>query len=161
MRILLISLAAAGSAVALASPASAQAYGNLGPYGAPAYAYGNGYGYGNSYGQVGNLQYRIDSIQRRIAFLDSRNVLSNREARRLRDESRSVEQRLRRAARYGLNRYEARDIEYRLAGLEQRVQREASDRNGRWGRYDGRYYGDRDQAYGRGDRWDRDDRDRD
>jgi len=157
MRILLISLAAAGSAAALASPASAQAYGNLGPYGAPAY----GYGYGNGYGQVGSLQYRIDSIQRRIAFLDSRNVLSNREARRLRDESRSVERRLRRAARYGLNPYEARDIQYRLASLEQRVQSEASDRDGRWGRYDGRNYGDRDRAHDRWDRGDRDGRDRD
>lgn len=130
MRKVLITLAAAASALAIAAPASAQVYGNLGPaYGAPAY----GYGYGNNYGQVRNLQVRIDQIQRQIAVLDRRDVLSEREARRLREESRQVERQLRRAAAYGLNPYEARNIQVRIARLEQHVQREAWDRDGRRG----------------------------
>jgi hypothetical protein len=153
MRTVLISLAAAASATAFAAPASAQVYGNLGVgfgVGAPAYGHG-GYGYGD-YGQVRSLQYRVDAIQQQINILDRRNVLSNREARRLRDQSRSVERRLYRAARYGLNPYEARDINYRVARLEQDVQRQAWDRNGRW-----------DERYGERDRdWNHDrDRDRD
>jgi len=148
MRKFLIPLAAAASALAVASPASAQVFGNIGvglglgapAYGAPAY----GYGY-NNYGQVRALQYRVDSIQRQITVLDRRNVLSNREARRLREESRNVERSLRRATRYGLSPYEARNVEVRIARLEQRVQLEAWDRNGRWGRAYG-YNGDRDWA---------------
>ena len=172
MRKVLISLAAAASAVAIAAPASAQVYSNIGiglgystpgygygygtpgygygyGYGAPAYGYGNGYGYGvpsygygyNGYGynqgynQVRALQVRVDSVQRQINVLDRQRVLSNREARHLRDQSRGLERQLYRAARYGLNPYEARDINTRIARLEQRVQREAWDRNGRWGRY--------------------------
>ena len=135
MRKFLIPLAAAASALAVASPASAQI--NVGiALGAPAYgapAYGYGYGH-NNYGHVRALQYRIDGIQRQITVLDRRNVLSNREARRLREESRNVERSLRRAARYGLNPYEARNVEVRIARLEQHVHREAWDRNGRWGR---------------------------
>lgn len=136
MRTVLISLAAAASALAVASPASAQwapapqHYG----YGAPAYGYGMGH--------VRALQARIDGIQRQIRFLDRRNILSNREARRLREQSRNIEHRLLHASRYGLTPWEARDIENRIARLEYRVQREAMDRNGRWGRYAG--YGDRD-----------------
>ena len=162
MRTVLISLAAAASAVAVAAPASAQVYTNVGiglgynapgyGYGAPAYAYGYGapgYGY-NNYRQVRSLQYRVDAIQRQINVLDRRNVLSNREARRLREDSRQVERQLYRAARYGLNPYEARNINYRIARLEQNVRRQAWDRNGRWDRG----YGDRDWHHDR-------DRDRD
>ena len=161
MRKVLISLAAAGAAIGTAAPASAQVYGNVGigigtpaygapVYGAPGYGYGNGY---NGYGQVRSLQYRVDAIQRQINVLDRRNVLSNREARRLRDDSRQVERQLYRAARYGLNAYEARDINYRIARLEQSVQRQAWDRDGRWDRR-----GDRDHDRdGRGDGdWSRD-----
>lgn len=158
MRIFLISLAAAASALAVASPASAQVtsqhyypapgygapgygapvYGAPG-YGAPGYGapgYGApGYGYGYGHGHVRALQVRIDGIQRQIRFLGSRNILSNREARRLRDQSRAVEHRLVHAARHGLNPWEARDIETRISRLEYRVHREAIDRNGRWGAY--------------------------
>ncbi len=159
MRKVLITLAAAASAVAVASPASAQVYTNVGiglgygapayGYGAPAYGYGNGYNYSN-YNQVRALQYRVDAIQRQITVLDRRNVLSNREARRLREDSRQVERQLYRAARYGLNPYEARDINYRIARLEQNVQRQAWDRDGRWDRR-----GDRDHHRDRDHDWDR------
>lgn len=138
MRMFIVSLAAAASALAVATPASAQWTPQ--PYPPAPYGYGTpGYG---QYGQVRALQARINGIQRQIRFLDQRNILSNREARRLREQSRSIEHRLLHASRYGLNPYEARSIEVQIARLEQRVRREAMDRNGRWGRYAG--YGDRD-----------------
>jgi len=158
MRTFLVSLAAAGSALAFAAPASAQVYGNIGvgigvpAYGAPGYGYGYGNGY-NDYGQVRSLQYRVNAIQRQIEILDRRDVLSEREARGLREQSRNVERRLYRAASYGLKPYEARDLNSQIARLEQRVQRETWDRDGRYGRRDG-YYGDRDRD--RDGRWDRD-----
>lgn len=141
MRKVLISFAAAASALAVATPASAQIFVGVGqPYGyQQPYGYGYnqpyGYGYGyNNYGQVRALQYRVDSIQQQINILDRRNILSNREARRLRNESRDVENRLHRAARYGLNPNEARNVQWQIARLEQQVRREANDRDGRWGR---------------------------
>ena len=152
MRKFVLSLAAAGAALAFASPAAAQYY--PGPYGAP---YGNAYGY-NNYGQVRSLQFRLNAIQRQINRLDSRDRISEREARRLRHESRNIERRLYRAARYGLNPYEANDINRRIAFLEQRVQYAVGygwNRYGRrygwnnWGGYG--YYADRDD-----DRYERD-----
>lgn len=151
MRKVLISLAAAASALAVATPASAQYF--------PA-PQGYGYGYQNNYGQVRRLQARIDQIQRQINRLDRRNILSEREARRLRNDSRRLELQLRFAARNGLHPQERFEIERRLARLEQRLFRDARDGN-RWGHnaYQGNYY-DRDRD-GRDDRWDRDRRDHD
>ena len=162
MRKILISLAAAGAALAIASPASAQYYPGQ-PYG---YGYGQPYGYGyngygyNNYGQVRSLQYRIDAVERQINRLDRYNPVGNRAADGLRREANRIEDRLHRAARYGLNPYEANDIQVRIARLEQRVQY-ASAYGYRYGYngYNG-YYGDRDRDHD-GDR-DRDDwRDRD
>ncbi len=153
MRKVLISVAAAASALAIAAPASAQWM----P--APPPPYGNAYGYQNNYGQVRSLQVRVDAIQRQIQMLDRRNMLSGREARRLRDQSRDIERQLYRAARNGLNPYEARNLELRIARLEQRVRYEARD--GRWGRNDGRFYGDRDHRDHDRDRDGRRDRDDD
>lgn len=168
MRIFLISLAAAASALAVASPASAQVtsqyYGYPAPgygvpnYGAPGYgvpSYGApGYGYGH--GQVRSLQARVDGVQRQIRVLDRRNILSNREARRLRQQSLAVEHRLVHSARHGLNPWEARDIETRIARLEYRVHRAAMAPGGRWGGY-GQNYADhrwQDQPDGWHDRHD-------
>jgi hypothetical protein len=146
MRTFLISLAVAASALAVASPASAQYYPQ---------PQGYAYGYHNNYGQVRRLQARIDHIQRQIDRLDRRNILSNREARRLRVESRAIERRLRAVARYGLHPRERQDIEIRIARLEYRVRHEATDGN-RWGYngYNQGYY-DRDRD-GRDDRWEDD-----
>ena len=153
MRKFLISAALMASTVAIAAPAAAQ----WAP--APQYGYGQpqGYAYGyNNYGQIRRLQVRIDQIQRQIVQLDRRNILSNREANRLRDESRSIERRLRNASRYGLQGRERYDIERRIARLEQHVYREARDgnnwRNDRYGR-NGYYDRDRD---GLDDRYERD-----
>lgn len=145
MRKLLISLAAAGSALAAASPAAAQYYPQQYGYGYNGYGY-NGYGYGD-YGQVRALQARIDSIQYQIRMLDRRDAIRGESADRLNEDAERLENRLHRAARYGLNGYEASDIQARIANLEQRVQYAKMNRYGRYGRYG---YGDRD------DRWDRD-----
>ena len=81
MRKVLISLAVAASALAVATPASAQYF--------PA-PQGNAYGYNNNYGQARRLDARIDAIQRQIQRLDRRNILSDREARRLLNDSREL-----------------------------------------------------------------------
>jgi hypothetical protein len=149
MRKVLISLAVAVSALAVAAPASAQYF--------PGQPQGNAYGYNNNYGQARRLQVRIDQIQRQIDQLDRRNILSNKEARRLRDESRSLERRLAQVSRYGLNPRERQNIEIRIARLEQRVRYEASDGNRRFGQngYNGQNAYDRDRD-GRDDRYEDD-----
>jgi hypothetical protein len=134
MRKITLPLIAAGAALAVATPAAAQYYPRQ-----PAPAYGYGYGFG----QVRALQVRIDNVERQINRLDRRDRIGDRSADRLRDEANRIEDRLHRAARGGLNPNEARDIEYRIQRLEQRVQYSMNDRGWR----------DRD------DRWDRRDRD--
>ena len=145
MRTMLISLAAAASALAVATPASAQYF---------PVPQGYAYGYHGNYGQVRRLQARIDALQRQINRLDRRDIISDREAERLRRQSRELERRLRFAARNGLHPQERFEIERRLARLEQRLFRDAHDGN-RWGR--GGYYGgyDRDRD-GLDDRWEDD-----
>lgn len=159
MRKFVIALAAAGSALAFASPATAQYYPQPQPYGY------NGYGYNgfapDGYGQVRALQLRIHALQNRIRWLDRANVIRDRSADRLKDEARDIEKRLRKDARYGLNPYELNNLQARVARLEQRVQF-ASSRFGRGGYgyngyngYNGGYYGDRDRD-GRDDRYEND-----
>jgi TolA-binding protein len=146
MRKVLFTVAAAASALAFAAPASAQYYpGQQAPY-------GNAYGY-NNYGHVRSLQAHIDQVQRQISRLDQRNILSEREANRLRNESRDIERQLRYMARNGLNPNEANSINNRINRLEQRVAYEARDGN-RWGRNDGNWQ-DRDRD-GRNDRYEDD-----
>jgi len=155
MRKFLISAALMASTVAVAAPAAAQWAPQPYGYGQP---YGNAYGY-NNYGQVRRLQVRIDQIQRQIRQLDRRNILSNREARRLNDEARSLEYRLRQLGYNGLNGRERYDIERRIARLEQHVYREARDgnnwRNDRYGNNGYGYSYDRDRD-GLDDRYERD-----
>jgi opacity protein-like surface antigen len=151
MRKFVFSLAAAGAALVAASPAAAQYYPQQ--YGYGGNGYGNsGYSHGN-FGDVRALQARIDSIEYRIRMLDRRDVIRDGRADRFREDAKRIENRLHRAARYGLNGYEANDILARIGELEQRVQYASVNRYGRYGRYghDG-YEGDRD---GRDGRWDR------
>lgn len=144
MRKFLISAAVAATALTAAVPAAAQ-WAPQPQYGAP---YGNAYGY-NNHGQVRALQARVDNLQRQIRRLDQRNVISDREAARLMNDSRDLERRLYRSARYGFSYQERQAVEIRLARLEQRLWRDARDGN-RWG---DRRYGERD--------WDRDNDGRD
>ena len=134
MRKILLSLAAAGAALAVASPAAAQYFPQ--PYG---YGYGaSGYG---DYGQVRALHARIDRVEWQINRLDRYNAVPDGMAERLRYEARRLEYRLNSAARYGLNPYEANDIQVRIARLEQRVQYASANRYGRYGYGDNRYNG--------------------
>ena len=119
MRKFLVSAAIAASTLVAAAPAAAQYY-----------PQGNAYGYNNNYGQVRRLQARVDALQSQINHLDRRNILSNREASRLRGEARGLENRLHRSARYGLNGREAYEVERGIQRIEVRIQREARDRNG-------------------------------
>lgn len=155
MRKVLISLAAAGSALAIATPAAAQYYPGQ-PYGAP---YGNAYGYNNyNYGQVRALQARIDRIEWQINRLDQRDRIRDRSADRLRDEANNIERRLRHAARDGMSPWEAQDIQVRIARLEQRVQYSMAYRNRGYGNgYGNNGYGNNGGFYDR-DRDGRDDR---
>ena len=137
MRKFLISAAIAASTLVAAAPAAAQYY--------PPQPQGNAYGYHNNYGQVRRLDARIDAMQRHIAHLDRRNILSNREANRLRADSNDLERRLRYAARNGLSGWEANDIERRIYRLETRIQREARDGNGWRGGYNQAGWNDRDR----------------
>jgi len=152
MRKFLISAALAASTLMAAAPAAAQWYPQQ----------PQGYGYQNNYGQVRRLQARIDQLQHQINQLDRRDILSEREASRLRNESRNLEYRLRSASRYGLNGREANDVERGIQRLEYRIQREARDgnryayNNGYYG-YSNGYYGDRNGWSDR-DRDGRDDR---
>ena len=148
MRKFVISLAAAGAALAVASPAAAQYYPQPQPYGHNGYG---GYGFNNGYGQVRALQQRIDALQYRLRSIGNR----GHSTQRLREESRNIERRLHYAARNGLNPYEANDITNRIARLEQRVS--YAMRYNRYGNagygYNGQYgyYGDRDDhGYDRG-----------
>ena len=148
MRKFLISAAIAAGAMTIAAPAAAQWAPAPPAYGAP---YGNAYGYGYNQGQVRNLQVRIDQLQRQIRRLDRRNVLTNREAARLLNDTRALERRLFRSARNGLTYGEIRAVEVRLANVERRLYRDARDGR-RWG---DRRFGDRDRD-GRNDRWEDD-----
>ena len=156
MHKILFSLAAAGTALAFASPATAQYY----PQPQPGYGYGQGYGQ-NNWGQTRALHARIDGIQHQIRMLHQRRMLSRSEYNGLNRDARNLEYRLRNASRYGLNYNEMRQVEYRLARLEWKVRREVADGNrrgrGQYGYNSG--YQDRDRD-GRNDRYE-DDRGRD
>jgi|tagenome__1003787_1003787.scaffolds.fasta_scaffold20974531_2 hypothetical protein len=159
MRKLMISLAAAGTALAFATPAAAQYYPQAQPgYGQQYGGYGyNGYGQ-NNWGQVRALQARIDGVERQIRRFDRRDYIRDNRADRLRAEANGIERRLHYAARNGLNPYEANDIQNRIARLEQRVQYSLANRYGgygynSYGNHSG--YSDRDRD-GRDDRYEND-----
>lgn len=152
MRKFLIPAAILVSTLATAAPAAAQW--------APS---GNAYGY-NNHGQTRRLEVRLRQLRREIAQLDRRNILSNREARRLDAQARNLEYRFRQLASNGLTSRERYSIERQIAQLEQRIRYQANDGNRRYGNNNG--YGnnviDRDRD-GRDDRYEDDrgtDRDR-
>lgn len=146
MRKFLVTAAIAASALTAAAPAAAQYYPQ---------PQGYGYGYQGNYGQARRLDARIDALQRQINQLDRRNVLSEREAARLRGDARNIEVRIRSAGRNGLSGREAYELERRIQRLEVRIHREARDGN-RYGNYGSRAgWSDRDRD-GLNDRYERD-----
>ena len=166
MRNMMMSLAAAGTALAFATPAAAQYYPAppvqpyAQPYGAP---YGNAYGYNNR-GLVRALQVRVDRIQRDLRRLVQFRAITSNEFRNRDQDARDIERRLRRDARdgRGLNQQEVYQLERRIARLEQRIARDVRDRRltgfGHYNNYGQNYgYGQGYNAYDR-DRDGRDDR---
>lgn len=160
MRTLIVSLAAAASALAVASPAAAQ----WGQYPAPQ-GYGYGYGQQHNYGQMRALQVRVQQLRDMIRRLDRRDRLSSREARRLDYHAVALQRQIHAAGYRGLNRRERFEIERRIEGLRQAIRYEARDGN-RWGwnGHDGYgngygYYGSRHQRGDDDRRHDRDDDD--
>lgn len=150
MRKFIISAALVTATLAAAAPVSAQ-------WARPV-PQGNAYGY-NNYGQVRRLEVRVQQIRRQIQRLDRRNILSDREARRLSDEARELDQRINMLARNGFNNRDRFEVERRLARLEQRLQRDVNDGRRHNGYYANGYANDRDRD-GRDDRYE-DDRGRD
>ena len=151
MRKFLISAALLGSTIAVAAPAAAQ-------WAQPA-PQGYAYGYQGNQGQVRRLEVRVAHLRQQIRQLDRRNILSDREARRLENEARNVQHRVRQLGYNGLNRRERYEIERQIARLEQRIRYEARDGNRYAGNNNGNYGYDRDRD-GRDDRYE-DDRGRD
>ena len=149
MRKLMISLAAAGTALIFATPAAAQYYPQQSyNYGQQYGGYGyNGYG-NNGWGQMRALQARIDSVENQIRRLDRRDAIPDNRADRLRNEAQNVERQLHFAARNGLNPYEANAINGRIAWLERQVQYSVANRYGGYG-YSHGYNGYGDNGYDR------------
>jgi hypothetical protein len=131
MRKVILSLAAAAATLAVAAPASAQAWGNMTPaYGAPAYGYAN---YNRAH--VRALQVRVDAIQRQISHLARYRKISPNEYRNLLRDSREVERAIHQNARdgRGLSPREFGRMQQKIARLEYKVQRDVRD--GRQWRY--------------------------
>lgn len=143
MRKFLVSAALATATLVAAAPASAQ-------WARPV-PQGYAYGYDN-HGQVRRLEARVDQIRRQIQRLDRRNLISEREARRLSEEARDLDRRIDMLARNGFSGRDRFEVERRLARLEQRLHRDVNDGR-RYNGYDG-YNG-----YGSGYDRDRDGRD--
>lgn len=122
MRKVLISIAAAGVALA-AAPSMAQSWGNGG--------YGGGYGngsYNNGYGRPGNVtpwQVR-DMVERAI----NRGEVSRRDAKELREDVRDLMRQDARARRNGYDWGERRDIDRKSGDILRDLQRARRGGNG-------------------------------
>jgi hypothetical protein len=154
MRKLLISVAAAGAALAIATPAAAQyypqqQYGYGQQYGAP---YGNAYGYNNR----GQLQAELQRIRYQADNLARQGRLTRSEARDLYGDIQSAQRQLYRSN----SPWAARELNQKIARIRYELRRYADyDRRGRYGNYgynnynNGYYDRDRD---GRDDRYEDD-----
>lgn len=160
MRKIFLTVAAAASTLAVATPAAAQYY----PAPQRGYGYGNGYygnGYDNSSASFRNLQVRIARLQQQIRDMDNRGLLTSRQAHQRYSESRIIERQLYGMARDGFSRREAYELERGLADFERQVWNDTNGGRG-WRRdgdrygYNGSNWSDHDR-YGRDGRWDDDD----
>src|SRR3954454_3017075 len=130
MRKLLVSLAAAGTALAFATPATAQ-YFPQPAYGAP---YGNAYGYRNN---VGRWQREIQQIRIPMDNLGRSGRLARAEAVDLDRDIRTAERSIYRSGRGGIAPWEAQNIDGRIWHLRNELRRYADydGRRGGWRRY--------------------------
>ena len=163
MRTFLITAATAIAAIAGAAPAAAQYYpqgqnngynqnyGNGQAYGQQQYGYGGqGTSYNNYNGQVRGYIIRADQLRQRIERNDNRDRISEREAYGLRNAAIDLQQRARAYGRDVLSFGERRDLDVRLARLEQSLGYERRDGNS-W---------NNGNSWGNGQSWDRNREDR-
>lgn len=125
MRKLLVSLAAAGTVLAFATPAQAQW--------APRQAYGG-------YNQNMRVRWQNDIQQLRVQMdqLGRSGRLTGREARDLQNDIRQTERMLYRSGRNGITRNEARSIDERINRVRYELRRYSDydgRRGGHWRRY--------------------------
>lgn len=130
MRKLLIPIVAAGSALLVAVPASAQ-------WAPPVYRYQPyNYNRGFSYHAFArSMEQRVQRVRYDIRAMQARRILSWREARSLENQGAELQRRIWRASRNGIQPGEARRLENQIRNLEWRVQREATDWNNRPNRH--------------------------
>ena len=117
MRKLIIPIVTAVSAISMSVPASAQWAPPVYRY--QPYNYGNGY---NGYNFARSMQARVQRIRVDIRQLEARRILGRGEARELEQDARSIQQRIFRASRNGIQPREARNLENRIRRLEYRIQ---------------------------------------
>lgn len=143
MRKLLVSLVAAGTALAVATPAAAQYW--------PQPAYNQGYGYNQAYGynrygnnNVAQWQNDLQQIRWKANELQRQGRLDPREARDLNNDIWSMQRSLSQVGRYGVQPWEARQIQEKFMRLRYEMQRYSDydgryNRNGRYDQYGRRY----------------------
>jgi hypothetical protein len=121
-------MAAAAFVLSFAAPAAAQ-------WAPPVYRYAPyNYSYGyNGFAFARAMSARVQRIRGDIRAMEVRRILSFSEARSLDSEARSIQRRIYRASRNGIQPGEARNVENRIRRLEYRVAREAHDWNRRPG----------------------------
>lgn len=127
MTTFLFTIGAAVSALAVATPASAQYFPQPRGYGYQQVPY--------NYGHARALKARLDYTQREIRRLAQYRMISRNEYHNLIRDSREIEYRLIHNARdgRGLSRQEAYNVERRMVRLEQKIARDVRD--GRQWRY--------------------------
>lgn len=129
----LSALAAAAPAAAQYYPAPQYGYGQPAPYGynqPQGYGYNQpqGYGYNNNQrGLVQSYLVRADQLRQRIERFDSRDRITERDARRLRAAAIDLQNRTRSYAANGLNNRERYDLDQRFARLQQAIQIQVRD----------------------------------
>ncbi|MBV9527552.1 hypothetical protein [Sphingomonas sp.] len=117
MRKLLVSLAAAGTVMAFATPASAQWH-------------RPGYGYGYNNGNFAQLQRDVQSLRWSRDNLARSGRLTGREARDLNQDIGSLEYTLRRAGANGLTRREVDAMQWRIRQVRRELQHYGNNYNG-------------------------------
>jgi TolA-binding protein len=83
----------------------------------------------NDRGRVNQVRAQIDQLQMAVNRSDNRDRISEREARGLRNDVRSLQIQFRRFARDGLSNREYRTLENRIENIRARLHLERRDRN--------------------------------
>ena len=126
MRKIFLSIAMAASALAVAAPASAQ-------WTPPVYNYAP-YNYGgafNGHRFAASMETRVQRLRTDIRALEVRGILSRSEGRSLQSQAQNLQRRIYFASRNGIQPREARNLEFGIRNLENRISREARDWNNR------------------------------